>query len=163
MKREIERRFLVRGDAWRRQILDRELLRQGYLADDDKKVIRVRLFETKGVLSIKQSAGGLARNEFEYDIPLKEARHLLEEMRLGFVVEKLRHRLRHGGKIWEVDEFLGDNAGLVVAEIELEKEQEPFERPPWLGKEISGERRFSNAALARHPFARWPDRETVLG
>jgi adenylate cyclase len=163
VKLEIERRFLVRGDGWRREALTREHLRQGYLAADEQKVIRVRVAPEKGFLTIKQGAGGFARREFEYEIPRSEACLMVEEMSRGYLVEKIRHRIGHAGKVWEVDEFLGSNQGLVVAEIELERADESFEPPPWLGREITGEGRFSNAALSRQPFCLWPDRDSVAG
>lgn len=161
MRIEIERKFLVCGEGWRRQVLAAELLRQGYLAVDAKKVIRIRVSEKRGILTIKEASGEISRGEFEYDIPHDEACRMVATMSVGFIVEKIRHRLCYRGKLWEVDEFFQENSGLVVAEVELEKVEEFFERPPWLGREVSGEQRFSNAALSLKPFCQWPDRSAL--
>ncbi|NLV24261.1 MAG: CYTH domain-containing protein [Deltaproteobacteria bacterium] len=163
MNIEIERRFLVCGAVWRKQVVDRELLRQGYLAADEKKVIRVRLAGDKGILTIKQTLTGMSRRELEYTIPFRDACFLVAEMSCGYVVEKIRYRVDYAGKFWVVDEFLKENAGLVVAEIELAREEEDFAPPPWLGREVTKEVRFSNAALSRQPFSLWPDRDTITG
>ncbi|NLC71383.1 MAG: CYTH domain-containing protein [Desulfuromonadaceae bacterium] len=163
MKLEIERKFLIRSDAWRRNVLRKDLLRQGYLAVDQQKVIRVRVASGRGILTIKQASTGIVRREFEYDIPVEEASLMVDEMSRGFVVEKIRHRVGHGDRVWEIDEFLKENSGLVVAEIELEGEEQVFEFPLWLGREVTTDHRFSNAALSCRPFSLWPDRDAFIG
>ena len=157
MQKEIERRFLVTGDAWKKDVVSREMLSQGYLHVDDGKAIRVRLAPTGATLTIKASISDILRHEFEYAIPPDDARRLLE-LCGSRRIEKIRHRLEYGGKVWEVDEFLGENAGLVLAEIELESEGEEFAKPHWLGFEVTGDSRYSNAALALLPFGRWKER-----
>ena len=152
MPTEIERKFLVVGSDWRTSDPDR--LCQGYLNRDRHRTVRVRIAGAKAYLTIKGMAIGVTRAEFEYEIPLADAEALLA-LRDGPLVEKLRHRVRHAGATWEVDEFLGENAGLVVAEIELESEDQAFERPPWLGREVTGDPRYLNSSLATHPFSRW--------
>lgn len=154
---EIERKFLVRDDSWREQVERSIPMRQGYLHRDDRTAIRVRIFGDQAHLNIKASDDGIHRHEFEYPIPLADARALFEQVVQGDVLEKVRHELHFGGHRWEIDEFLGDNAPLVVAEIELASADQPFERPPWLGEEVSSDPRYYNANLAAHPFGRWAD------
>ena len=158
MQKEIERRFLVAGDAWRENVISHEKLFQGYLHVDDEKAIRVRLASAGATLTIKASINDVLRHEFEYAIPPDDARRLLD-LCGSRRIEKIRHRLGYEGKSWEVDEFLGENAGLVLAEIELECEGEEFAKPPWLALEVTGDSRYSNAALALLPFGRWRERK----
>ncbi len=158
MQKEIERRFLVTGDVWRKDVASREELFQGYLHVGDEKAIRVRLASAGATLTIKAALSDVVRHEFEYAIPPDDARRLLE-LCGSRRVEKIRHRLEYGGKIWEVDEFLGENADLVLAEIELECEGEEFAKPPWLDLAVTGDARYSNAALALLPFGRWQERK----
>ena len=154
MAHEIERKFLVRDDGWRDGAAGRRI-RQGYLSLDPERTVRVRLGPDRAWLSVKGRTHRLRRLEFEYPIPLDDAAALLALCE-GAVVDKTRHEVRHGEHTWEVDEFHGANAGLVVAEIELAHEDEPFLRPPWLGNEVSGDARYYNARLAQHPFTGWP-------
>lgn len=156
--REIERKFLVRGTAWRTH--DPTRMRQGYLSTDPDRTVRVRLDGERGVLTIKGRSEGAVRAEYEYEIPAADANRLLG-MTLPSLVEKLRHRVEHHGYVWEVDEFLGANAGLVVAELEVEDES-AFERalarpPDWLGREVTDDVRYVNAKLAQQPFSTWSD------
>ena len=157
MQKEIERRFLVTGDTWRKDVASREELFQGYLHVGDEKAIRVRLASAGATLTIKAAISDVVRHEFEYAIPPDDARHLLD-LCGSRRIEKIRHRLEYGGKVWEVDELLGENAGLVLAEIELESEGEEFAKPHWLGFEVTGDSRYSNSALALLPFGRWKER-----
>ena len=152
MPTEIERKFLVTGTAWRTP--DGQRLVQGYLNRDKARTVRVRVAGPLGFLTIKGVTTGATRAEFEYPIPLDEAEALLA-LCDGPLIEKIRHRVAVGGLLWEVDEFLGDNAGLVVAEVELTHEDQVFERPPWVGEEVTADSRYFNSALASHPFSRW--------
>ena len=156
MPTEIERKFLIQGSDWR--TADPERLCQGYLSRDKRRIVRVRIAGAQAWLTIKGAVTGISRAEFEYAIPLADAEALLA-LRDGPLVEKLRHRVRHAGMTWEVDEFLGENAGLVVAEIELEREDQAFARPTWLGREVTADPRYMNSNLATHPFKSWIARD----
>ena len=150
---EIERKFLVTGEGWRASG-GGVRLSQGYLNRDKARTVRVRRAGSQAFLTIKGATQGATRAEFEYEIPLADAEQLLA-LCDGPVVEKHRHVVEHGGVTWEVDEFLGANAGLVVAEIELRSEDQAFERPPWLGAEVTHDARYFNSNLAAHPYAAW--------
>ena len=150
---EIERKFLVQDDAWRVAAAG-TLLRQGYLSTDRDRVVRVRLAGEQGTLTIKSRTVGLVRPEYEYGIPAADARELLD-LCLQPLIEKIRYRILHGGHVWEVDEFLGANAGLVVAECELDSPDEPLELPGWVGREVTGDPRYGNSNLIAHPFTAW--------
>ena len=148
MAKEIERKFLVAGKDWRDRATASKAFRQGYLAETDKLVIRIRIVdEAEAYLTFKSAVRGTTRDEFEYPIPLDDARALIE-LHQGLVIEKRRHLVPLGGFTWEVDVFAGAHAGLVLAEIELPAEDTPFEHPDWLGREVTGERRYYNASLA---------------
>ena len=151
---EIERKFLLQGEAWR-GLGQRVLLRQGYLSSARERVVRVRIEGEQAMLTIKGANMGVARGEWEYPIPLADAVELLDGLCEQPLIEKVRHRIEHAGMVWEVDEFLGANAGLIVAEIELASEDQPFEKPEWIGAEVSGDARYYNANLIRHPFSQW--------
>ena len=151
---EIEHKFLVSGDGWRQAATRQTRFSQGYLSRDPARTVRVRIAGDAAFLTIKGETRGAARAEFEYAIPVADARQLLA-MSDGPVVEKIRHLCPHEGMTWEVDEFLGANAGLLVAEIELQAEDQPFARPPWLGAEVTGDARYVNANLAVRPFGSW--------
>lgn len=151
---EIERKFLVHGEGWRQQASAQTRFSQGYLSRDPARTVRVRIAGEQAFLTIKGATTGASRAEFEYGIPLADARQLLA-ISDGPVVEKIRHLCPHEGMTWEVDEFLDANAGLVVAEIELQSEGQAFGRPAWLGEEVTGDARYVNANLAVHPFTRW--------
>ncbi len=158
---EIERKFLPASDAWRADANASVAMAQGYLNDvatvDSGAMqasVRVRIAGEAAFLNIKSRELGARRQEFEYPIPVDEAQALLE-LCVGGRVEKRRHYLQHAGHRWEIDEFSGANAGLVVAEIELRSEDEAFARPDWLGAEVTALARYYNLALASHPFSRW--------
>lgn len=155
---EIEHKFLVRGDGWRTAVERSERFCQGYLVSDDIRSVRVRLEGDEARLNIKSSGIGTRRAEYEYPIPPAEAAELLATL-CGAKVEKIRHFVPHAGHLWEIDEFTGDNAGLVVAEIELEHDDEAFERPDWTGADVSHEFRYYNSRLAVHPYRDWTDAE----
>ena len=152
---EIERKFLVASEGWRREPGGVTRFSQGYLSRDPARTVRVRIAGDEAFLTIKGATTGATRAEFEYAIPVAEAQQLLA-LSDGPAVEKLRHLRVVDGLTWEVDEFLGANAGLVVAEIELAREDQPFTRPDWLGAEVTGDARYVNANLAVKPYALWP-------
>ena len=155
MATEIERKFLVRNEQWREGADEGTAYRQGYLASDPTCSIRVRTGGGRAFLNIKSATLGVRRREYEYPIPLDDAQEMLDRLCTGPLVEKTRYHVPVGGHVWEVDVFAGDNAGLVVAEIELEREDEPFERPAWVGEEVSQDPRYYNVSLARHPYREW--------
>ena len=150
---EIERKFLLRGDAWR-SMGQPVLLRQGYLSSHKERVVRVRIEGERGVMTIKGRNVGAVRGEWEYEIPLADATELLLLCEQP-LIEKYRRRIEHAGHVWEVDEFLGVNAGLVVAEIELGSEAEQFELPQWIGEEVTSDVRYLNSSLIKHPYSAW--------
>jgi CYTH domain-containing protein len=154
--REIERKFLVLGDAWRAGARGVPY-RQGYLSAgaDARCTVRVRVAGDRAFLTIKGPAAHGARDEYEYPIPVPDADELLARHCAGGRVEKVRHVVPHGGHAWEVDEFTGENAPLVIAEVELTRIDEAVELPPWVGLEVTDDPRYTNAALAREPFSRW--------
>lgn len=151
---EIERKFLVADEGWRQAATRQTRFSQGYLSRDPARTVRVRIAGDAAFLTIKGATTGATRAEFEYDVPVADAQQLLA-MCDGPVVEKVRHLCGHAGMTWEVDEFLGANTGLVVAEIELQTEDQAFERPAWLGEEVTGDARYVNANLAVRPFSSW--------
>jgi len=151
---EIERKFLVSGDGWRPQATQQTRFSQGYLSRDPARTVRIRVAGERAFLTIKGATTGATRAEFEYEVPVADAQQLLS-MCDGPVVEKIRHFCPFDGMTWEVDEFLGANAGLVVAEIELDTEGQAFARPAWLGAEVTGDARYVNANLAVRPFTSW--------
>ena len=154
MGTEIERKFLVRGEAWRQPASSQTRFIQGYLSRDPARTVRVRLAGEQAFLTVKGASHGATRAEFEYAIPRAEAQHMLK-LCAGPLIDKIRHVSKFAGMVWEVDEFLGANAGLVVAEIELQSESQPFERPAWLADEVTGDARYFNAQLAVKPFQSW--------
>ncbi len=159
MALEIERKFLVSGDAWRESAGPGRCLLQAYLAETGKAVIRVRLEAgVAGWITIKSAVPGMTRQEFEYLIPAEDA-EVLAKLRDGAVLEKTRFLVPHSGRVWEVDVYASENEGLVIAEIELESESAAFNRPDWLGREVTGEGRFYASRLARHPFREWETAE----
>lgn len=151
---EIERKFLVTGDGWRQPASAQTRFSQGYLSRDPARTVRVRLAGERAWLTIKGATRGATRAEFEYEIPPADAAQLLA-MCDGPVVDKIRHLCVFDGMSWEVDEFLGANAGLVVAEIELQSEDQVFARPSWLGAEVTCDARYVNANLAVRPYSSW--------
>ena len=153
---EIERKFLPNGDGWRG--LGRPtLMRQGYLTSDPVRTVRVRIEGERAVITIKSKATFATRGEWEYEIPVPDAAELLDRLCEQPLIEKTRHRIEHAGHTWEVDEFQGENAGLVVAEIELGSEDEAFDKPDWIGQEVTGDPRYYNSSLIRQPYSKWKD------
>lgn len=155
MPQEIERKFLLANDAWRRGVNHHESMRQGYLAANPACSIRVRVVGDRAYLNIKSATLGVARHEFDYPVPVGEAEELLDLFCRGRCLEKVRHYVPNGAHTWEIDVFAGANAGLVVAEIELASIDEAFERPTWLGAEVSSDRRYYNSCLVDHPYSSW--------
>jgi adenylate cyclase len=152
---EIERKFLVDHEKWEKVIKPKGThYRQGYLLNEDFKTIRVRVTDSQGYITIKGSSTGISRKEYEYKIPMEDGIELLD----GFAkseVEKIRYRINFADKLWEVDEFLGDNEGLILAEIELQQETEKFKKPEWIAREVSDDDRYYNSYLSLHPFKEW--------
>lgn len=155
MSQEIERKFLVEGE-FRSQAFKAERITQGYLSSVAERTVRIRIKGDQGFITIKgkSSGDGIVRYEWEKEITLADARELLELCEPG-VIDKTRYLVRAGKHIFEVDEFYGENEGLVMAEIELDNENESFEKPDWLGKEVTGDLRYYNAMLARKPYTSW--------
>ncbi len=154
MSTEIERKFLVTGDAYR-ALGSGVRMRQGYLSADPDRTVRVRIAGEKAALTVKGRNDGIARLEFEYEIPTADAELMLDRIAHRPIIEKIRYRVPFKGRVWEVDEFFGDNAGLVVAEIELESVDAAFERPDWIGKEVSDDPRYFNSNLMSCPYSKW--------
>lgn len=153
MGQEIERKFLVHGNSWRTG--NGNLIRQGYLHNEIDGTVRVRTKGERAYLTIKGSITGITRLEFEYEIPAEDANQILDELCIKPLIEKIRYDINIGGFNWEIDQFLGENAGLVVAEIELEDENQEFTKPEWIGKEVSDDFRYRNAYLVNNPYRNW--------
>ncbi len=154
MGTEIERKYLVKGDAWR-ALATGTHYRQGYLNSDKERTVRIRSTGDKAYITIKGLTVGASRPEYEYEIPVADGNAMLDALAERPIIEKKRHKIPHGGVTIEVDEFLGENAGLVVAEVELQSEGQRFDKPAWLGKEVTGDPRYYNANLVRHPYSTW--------
>ena len=151
---EIERKYLVSNDDWRELGAPVHYV-QGYLVADGERTVRVRVAGSNGYLTIKGISQGFSRKEFEYPVPVNEALEMLEMCSIP-VIDKYRTRVLFEGKVWEVDEFEGENKGLIMAEIELESENDTFLVPSWIGKEVTGDFRYYNSYLAMNPFQAWP-------
>lgn len=150
---EIERKFLVVSNDWKNSITDSKVCKQGYLVTDAHKTVRVRVMGDQGFLTVKGATAGFSRMEFEYEIDRADANYML--MLCDQLVEKTRHYIQHAGLTWELDVFEGLNAGLVMAEVELESENQLFEKPLWAGEEVSDDERYFNGYLSKHPFSLW--------
>lgn len=152
---EIERKFLVANDGWRKDIISEIRLKQGYLANQERASVRVRIGGDKAYLNIKSATLNIRRSEFEYEVPVRDAEEMLEQVAIRPFIDKTRYRVKCGEHVWEVDLFHGENEGLIVAEIELETEDESFKMPEWVGDEVSGNAKYFNACLVKHPFCKW--------
>ncbi|HHT00708.1 MAG TPA: CYTH domain-containing protein [Thiomicrospira sp.] len=163
MAREIERKFLLKNSEWKKLAHKQTRFAQGYLNDisdkSAKSSVRVRIEGEKANMNIKSLEIGLSRDEYEYDIPLEEGKKILETLAVGPVIEKIRYLVKVDTHIWEIDEFFGDNQGLVVAEVEMNNELEEFEIPNWAGREVTEEVRFYNINLSKYPFNCWTEDE----
>lgn len=153
---EIEKKFLTIGDGWRKLGTGKEYC-QGYLSGRDDTTVRVRIIEQRGIITIKGPNNDGKKAEFEYDIPYDDARKMLDNLCRQPLIEKTRYKVPFGGFIWEVDEFKGENEGLVFAEIELERVDQPFDKPEWIGKEVTSDGRYYNANLVAYPYSQWKD------
>lgn len=156
MGTEIERKFLVRGEAWRELATGTEF-RQGYLPTDESCVVRVRVMGANAVLTVKGRNEGISRQEYEYPIPVADGEEMLSRLCRLPLVEKTRYVVDHDSRKWEIDEFKGENQGLIVAEVELNDESETVSLPEWIGREVSDDPRFFNVNLVVNPFSRWKE------
>jgi adenylate cyclase len=154
MATEIERKFLVKGDGYRKGAKSKTY-RQGYFSTALKHTVRVRTVNKKGFITVKGKKVGFSRLEFEYEIPFEDAVVMLESLCERPLIEKIRYVVDYHGLTWEIDEYFGDNQGLVVAEVELESEDQKFINPPWIGKEVSDDNRYANSNLVRNPYRLW--------
>ncbi|MGL5082134.1 MAG: CYTH domain-containing protein [Microcoleaceae cyanobacterium] len=154
MATEIERKFLVKGDRWR-SLTQGILYRQGYLPTQEQCTVRVRVVGQQAYLTIKGPTVGRSRAEFEYEIPVTDAEELLETLCVQPLIEKKRYKITNAGFIWEVDEFSGENQGLIIAEIELKAENQAFEKPDWIGEEVTHDSRYFNSSLVNYPYRQW--------
>jgi adenylate cyclase len=151
---EIERKFLLKDDSWRLSAFGKKYY-QGYLSSNKERTVRIRTTGNRGYLTIKGIANGAVRVEYEYEIPVDEARAMLDNLCKKPLIEKIRYKIKHHGLVWEVDEFYGENQGLIVAEVELAFEDQKFERPEWIGDEVTGDSKYFNSNLIHHPFNKW--------
>lgn len=151
---EIEKKFLLAGNAWRQNAVGSHYC-QGYISTATGCTVRVRIAGNTGFLTIKGKGIGIVRPEFEYAIPVNDAREMLDSLCTGPLIEKMRYKVDYKGFTWEIDDFSGENEGLVIAEIELSREDEYFEKPPWIGREVTGDPRYFNARLVNNPFSKW--------
>lgn len=154
MAKEIERKFLVKGDSWR-TLAEGKLYRQGYIPTQQGATVRVRIVGNQGYLTIKGMTNKYSRSEFEYPIPIEDAQEMLDTLCQRPLIEKIRYKVEYGNLIWEIDEFDGVNQGLIVAEIELSDEEQQFELPIWIGQEVSDQPKYFNSNLVKHPFSQW--------
>ncbi|MCP5102855.1 MAG: CYTH domain-containing protein [bacterium] len=154
MGKEIEKKFLVSGEQWR-QLAEGTVYRQGYLSVVKERVVRVRTIGDTGYLTIKGLTVGATRLEYEYEISVSDSNEMLDQLCQKPIIEKKRYKVEFGGLTWEIDEFFGDNDGLIVAEVELEDENQEFEKPGWIGEEVTSDPRYFNSNLTKHPFTKW--------
>lgn len=151
---ETERKFLISSDKWKGTSKG-IAYKQGYLSVDPRRTVRVRLEGEKGKLTIKGEKKNGSGDEFEYEIPSDEALYLIEHLCIKPIIEKIRYKINYKGILWEVDEFLGENSGLIIAEIELEFPDQQFEKPSWIGKDVTEDFRYKNASLVKNPYTKW--------
>jgi adenylate cyclase len=154
MGKEIERKFLVRGNSWR-DLAKGTAYRQGYLNSAKERTVRIRTIDAKAFLTVKGLTVGATRSEYEYEIPLSDCNAMLDTLAEKPIIDKKRYKVPFDGLTWEIDEFFGDNAGLIVAELELESESQVFNKPEWVGKEVTGDPRYFNSNLINNPYNRW--------
>ncbi len=154
MAKEIERKFLVTSDDWR-ALATGTRYRQGYLSTVKERTVRVRTIDDKGFLTVKGVSVGATRSEYEYEIPAADAGEMLDDLCEKPIIEKNRYKIPLGDVVWEVDEFFGVNAGLIVAEVELQSEDQSFPKPAWIGEEVTGDPKYFNASLIAHPYSTW--------
>ena len=152
---EIERKFLLASEDWRNQVVRSSRIRQGYLGKIDRASVRIRIQGDKANINIKSATLEMRRLEYEYEIPMDEAIEMLDQLCAQPQIDKTRHIVEQGKHRWEIDEFYADNQGLVVAEIELADENEAFDKPDWIGEEVTEDPRYYNVNLIKHPFKDW--------
>jgi len=152
---EIERKFLLADASWRQQVSTSCDMRQGYIIGSDKASVRIRVSGRHGHINIKSAKLGIVRKEYEIEIDVNDAHEMLDNLCQKPLIEKTRHIVNTARHRWEIDEFRGENLGLIVAEIELSAVDEQFDRPPWLGEEVSHDPRYYNVSLVKHPFKDW--------
>ena len=152
---EIERKYLVVNDKWKPFVESEAAMKQGYLATVANASIRVRVAKGRAYLNIKSATVGIRRAEYEYEIPLQDGEEMLANLTSGSVIDKVRYKVRCGDHVWDLDLFHGDNSGLMVAEVELDSEDETFEMPQWAGEEVSGDVKYYNSSLVKHPYCDW--------
>ena len=154
MGTEIERKFLVVGNEYKR-LAEVKLYRQGYISDKKGKIVRVRLMGKRGLLTVKGEISSITCPEYEYEIPYDDALFMIENISEKPIIEKYRYTTHYEGFKWEIDEFLGENKGLIIAEIELPSEEQEFCKPPWIGEEVTGIPKYYNANLIKNPYSKW--------
>ncbi len=152
---EIERKFLVINDNWRNSVTKSSHYTQGYFATNDECSIRIRISDDKAELNIKSATLGISRSEYNYSIPMVDAEEILNKLCIRPLIEKTRFHVEHENHLWEIDEFTGENEGLVVAEIELDSADTTFSKPEWAGDEVSDDVRYYNVCLVKNPFTTW--------
>ena len=155
MPKEIERKFLVIGDEWRDRTSSQQTIRQGYLCAERERSVRVRVAGDRAWITVKGATRGMTRAEFEYPIPYDDAVEMIETLCLPHVIEKFRYKIEVLGNSWEIDEFLGVNVGLIVAEVELESESQLLSLPAWIGEEVTSDPHYYNANLVGNPYSEW--------
>ncbi len=152
---EIEHKFLVVSDSWRSETSQSQRMGQAYLASESNVTVRARIAGDTAWLTLKGASSGIAQLEFEYEIPVADAQQIITELSDSAVVDKTRHTVMNEGHEWVVDEFHGDNEGLIVAEIELKSESEQFQIPSWAGANVTADYRYRNKYLSHHPYRNW--------
>jgi CYTH domain-containing protein len=151
---EIEKKYLVKGEEWKKEAQGK-LYKQGYLSSNPDCTVRIRTVEDKGYLTIKGKTSGATRREYEYQISYQDALEMLAELCEKPIIEKVRYKITYQGLIWEVDEFRGENLGLVVAEVELKDENQQIILPAWVDREVTSEQKYYNSNLFKHPYSKW--------
>ncbi|MCP4214543.1 MAG: CYTH domain-containing protein [bacterium] len=154
MGKEIEKKFLLKSDEWRK-LAEGTVYRQGYLSTVKERTVRVRTIGSTGYLTVKGITIGASRLEYEYEISVSDSNEMLDQLCEKPIIEKKRYKVDFAGFIWEIDEFFGDNDGLIVAEVELVAEDQEFQRPDWIGEEVTGDPRYFNSNLTKHPYTQW--------
>lgn len=154
MGKEIEKKFLIKNDEWREGAKGTKY-RQGYLSTVKERTVRVRTIDDRGFLTIKGVNVGAVRAEYEYEIPAKDADEMLTDLCEKPLIEKNRYKISYKNLVWEIDEFFGDNNGLIVAEVELTDEHQSIDLPSWIGEEVTGDPKYFNSSLIKHPYSKW--------
>ena len=154
MGKEIEKKFLIKNDEWREGAKGTKY-RQGYLSTVKERTVRVRTIDERGFLTIKGVNVGAVRAEYEYEIPAKDADEMLTDLCEKPLIEKNRYKISYKNLVWEIDEFFGDNNGLIVAEVELTDEHQSIDLPSWIGEEVTGDPKYFNSSLIKHPYSKW--------